>query len=46
MLWTLSPGLGEASRALVPLLLALLLAELIALVLFLRERGRSRQKSE
>jgi hypothetical protein len=39
-------GLGEASRALVPLLLALFLAELIALVLFFRERGRSRQQTE
>ena len=39
-------GLGEASRALVPLLLALFLAELIAMVLFFRERGRSRQQTE
>ena len=38
-------GLGEASRALVPLLLALFLAELIALVLFFRERGRTRQQT-
>ena len=42
----ITKGLGEASRALMPILLALLLAELIALVLFFREKGRSRQKTE
>lgn len=37
----ITKGLGEASGALAPMLLALLVAELFALVLFFLEKGRA-----
>ena len=37
----ITKGFGEASRALAPMLLALLVAELFALVLFFLEKGRA-----
>lgn len=37
----ITKGLGEASRALAPMLLALLVAEFFALVLFFLEKGRA-----
>jgi len=42
----ITKGFGEASTALIPMLFALLLAEVIALLLFFRQKGRSGRKTE
>ena len=41
----ITKGLGEASGALAPMLLALLVAELFALVLFFLEKGRATDRT-